>query len=137
MDPNSGFAYWALGRAYTEKGMYPEAIIAFKKSIPLSGTSPDELASLGCAYARSGRKADARKIVEDLKEQSKRKYIAPSVIAEIYTALGEKDQAFAWLDKAYEDHDFILVLLKIEPSFDGLRSDPRFAALLKRIGLES
>jgi serine/threonine-protein kinase len=137
MDPNSGFAYWALGRAYTQKGMYADAITALQKSIPLSGDSPDEPASLGCVYARSGRKAEALKIVEDLKEQSKRKYIAPSVIAELYTALGEKDQAFAWLDKAYEDHDFILVLLKGEPTFDNLRSDPRFTALLKRIGLDS
>jgi len=70
-------------------------------------------------------------------KQSKRKYIAPSVIAELYVALGEKDQAFAWLDKAYEEHDFILVLLKVQPSLDSLRSDPRFAVLLKRIGLES
>jgi len=137
MDPNSGFAYWALGRSYTEKGMYPEAITAFKKSIPLSGDSPDEPASLGCVYARSGRKAEARKIVEELKELSKRRYIAPSVIAELYTALGEKELAFVWLDKAYEDHDFILVLLKVEPTFDNLRSDPRFTALLKRIGLDS
>ena len=137
LDPNSGFAYWALGRAYTEKGMYEEAVTALQKSIPLSGDSPDETASLGCVYARSGRKAEARKIVEDLKELSKRRYIAASVIAQLYVALGEKDQAFAWLDKAYDDHDFILVLLKVEPSFDGLRSDPRFAALLKRIGLES
>lgn len=117
--------------------MYEEAVTALQKSIPLSGDSPDETASLGCVYARSGRKAEARKIVEDLKELSKRRYIAASVIAQLYVALGEKDQAFAWLDKAYDDHDFILVLLKVEPSFDGLRSDPRFAALLKRIGLES
>jgi serine/threonine protein kinase/tetratricopeptide (TPR) repeat protein len=137
LEPNSGFAYWALGRAYTEKGMYAEAVTAFQKSIPLSGDSPDETASLGCVYARSGRKAEARKIVEDLKELSKRRYIAASVIAQLYVALGDKDQAFAWLGKAYEDHDFILVLLKVEPSFDSLRSDPRFAALLKRIGLES
>jgi serine/threonine-protein kinase len=136
LDPNSGFAYWALGRAYTEKGMYAEAVTAFQKSIPLSGDSPDETASLGCVYARSGRKGEARKIVEDLKELSKRRYIAASVIAQLYVALGDKDQAFVWLDKAYDDHDFILVLLKVEPSFDGLRSDPRFAALLKRIGLE-
>jgi hypothetical protein len=52
-------------------------------------------------------------------------------------ALGEKELAFVWLDKAYEDHDFILVLLKVEPTFDNLRSDPRFTALLKRIGLDS
>lgn len=77
------------------------------------------------------------KILEDLKELTKRRYIAPCVIAELYVALGEKDQAFAWLDKAYEEHDFILVLLKVEPTFDNLRSEPRFAVLLKRIGLES
>ena len=137
MDPNSGFAYWALGRAYTEKGMSAEAITAFQKAIPLSGDSPDESASLGCVYARSGKKAEARKIVEDLKELSRKKYIAPSVIAQLYVALGEKDQAFAWLDKAYEEHDFILVMLKVEPTFDNLRSDPRFTVLLKRIGLET
>jgi tetratricopeptide (TPR) repeat protein len=137
MDPNSGFAYWALGRTYTEKGLYAEAITAFLKSIPLSGDSPDELASLGCVYARSGKRDEARKIVEDLKEKAKKRYIAPSVIAELYVALGEKDQAFAWLDKAYEDHDFLLVLLKIQSTFDNLRSDPRFTVLLKRIGLET
>ena len=136
MDPNSGFAYWALGRAYLEKGMYADAIAAFQKALPLSGDSPDESASLGCAYARSGRKAEARKIIDELKEQSKRRYIAPSVIAAIYADLGEKDEGFIWLDKAYEEHDFILVLLKVEPMFDKLRSDPRFTALLKRVGLE-
>jgi eukaryotic-like serine/threonine-protein kinase len=137
MDPNSGFAYWALGRAYTEKGMYAEAITAFQKSIPLSGDSPDEPASLGCVYARSGRRAEARKIVEDLKKLAKKKYIAPTVFAELYVALGDKDQAFDWLDKAYDAHDFILVSLKVEPTFDNLRSDARFTALLKRIGLGS
>jgi len=136
MDPNSGFAYWALGRAYLEKGMYADAIAAFQKAIPLSGDSPDESASLGCAYARSGRKAEARTIIDDLKEQSKRRYIAPSVIAAIYADLGEKDEGFIWLDMAYEEHDFILVLLKVEPMFDKLRSDPRFTVLLKRVGLE-
>ena len=136
MDPNSGFAYWALGRVYLEKGMHADAIAAFQKAIPLSGDSPDESASLGCAYARSGRKAEARKIIDHLKELSKRRYIAPSVIAAIYADLGEKDEGFMWLDKAYEEHDFILVLLKVEPMFDKLRSDPRFTLLLKRVGLE-
>jgi TolB-like protein/tetratricopeptide (TPR) repeat protein len=136
MDPNFGFGYWELGRAYTEKGMYAEAIAAFQKAIPLSGDSPDESASLGCAYAQSGRKAEARKIIDDLKEQAKKRYIAPSVIAAIYADLGEKDQGFIWLDKAYEEHDFILVLLKVEPMFDKLRTDPRFTVLLKRVGLE-
>lgn len=136
MDPNFGFGHWALGRAYAEKGMYEQAIASFQKAIPLSGDSPDEPAELGRAYARSGRKAEARKIADDLKEQSKRRYIAPCVIASLYAALGEKDQAFIWLDKAYDAHDFILVMLKVEPMFDDLRSDPRFTVLLKRVGLE-
>jgi serine/threonine-protein kinase len=136
MDPNSGFAHWALGRAYVEKGLYGEAIAAFQKAIPLSGDSPDEWASLACAYAQSGRKTEARKIIDDLKEQSKKRYVAPSVIAATYAALGERDQGFVWLDKAYDEHDFILVLLKVEPMFDKLRTDPRFTVLLKRVGLE-
>jgi tetratricopeptide (TPR) repeat protein len=115
--------------------MYEEAIAAFQKAIPLSGGSPDEPAELARAYARSGRQAEARKIIADLQEQSKRRYVAPTVIASIYAALGEKDQAFVWLDKAYDEHDFILVLLKVEPMFDDLRSDPRFTAQLQRVGL--
>jgi len=137
MDPNSGFAYWALGRAYLEKGMYEQAIASFQKAIPLSGDSPDEPAELARAYAKSDRKTEARRIADDLKEQSKRRYISPCVIASIYAALGEKDQAFVWLEKAYEAHDFLLVLLKVEPMFDNLRSDPRFTILLKRVGLEA
>jgi hypothetical protein len=82
-------------------------------------------------------KAEARKILDELKEQSKRRYVAPTVLAAIYGALGEKDQAFILLDKAYDEHDSILVQLKVEPIFDELRSDPRFAVLLKRLGLES
>jgi hypothetical protein len=69
-----------------------------------------------------------------LKLQSKRKYIAPSVFASLYGALGESDQAFAWLDKAYEERDNAMVLLKVEPMFDPLRSDPRFTDLLRRVG---
>jgi serine/threonine-protein kinase len=136
MDPNFGFTYWALGRAYLAKDMYEEAIAAFKKSIPLSGDSPDEPAELARAYALSGRKAEARKIINELKEQSRKRYISPTVIAFIHAALGEKDEAFNLLEQAYDDRDFVLVLAKIEPAFDPLRSDPRFAALLKRVGLE-
>ena len=135
MDPNFGFAHWALGRAYTQKGMYEQAIAAFQKAIPLSGDSPDEPAMLARVYALSGRKAEARKILDDLKKRSNRSYVAQTVMASIYAALGEKDQAFVWLDKAYDEHDAILVQLRVEPMFDQLRSDPRFTVLLKRVGL--
>src|SRR5262249_48597123 len=117
--------------------MYEEAIESLKKSIPLSGDSPDEPAELGRAYALSGRKAEAHKIVDDLTQESRKRYIAPSVIASIHAALGEKDRAFELLEKAFENHDFILTLLKVEPMFDNLRTDPRFMLLLKRVGLNT
>jgi serine/threonine-protein kinase len=136
MDPNSGFVYWAIGRAYTEKAMYEPAIAAFQKSIPLSGDSPDEAASLAYAYARSGKLKEARQVINDLQERSQKRYVSPTVIAIIYAALGEHDQAFAWLEKAYDGRDSILVFLKVEPPFDKLRSDPRFERLLQRVGLK-
>ncbi len=135
MDSNSGFAHWAMGNAYVNKGMYQEAIAEYQKAIPLSGDSPDEPASLGYAYALSGRRQEALQIIDDLKWQSKRSYISPTLIAIVYTGLGEKEQAFKWLDKAYNGQDSNLVYLKVDPMFDNLRSDPRYADLLRRVGL--
>jgi TolB-like protein/Tfp pilus assembly protein PilF len=135
MDPNSGFAHWALGNVYVNKGMYEEAIAEYKASIPLSGDSPDEPASLAYAYALSGKRREAQAILNELKERSTRQYISPTIIAFIYAGLGEKDNAFAWLDKAFDRQDFILVFLKVDPTFDRLRSDSRFPDLMRRVGL--
>ena len=135
MDPNSGFAHWALGNAYVQKGMYEEAIGEYKRAIPLSGDSPDELASLGYAYALSGKRREAQAVIAELQERSTRSYISPTIIAFIYAGLGENDRAFAWLEKAFDGRDFILVLLKADPTFDRLRPDPRFADLVRRVGL--
>jgi serine/threonine-protein kinase len=134
MDPNSGIGHWALGNAYVQKGNYGEAITQYKKAITLSGDSPDELASLGYVYALSGKRREAQSVIEELKERSKRRYISPTIIAFIYAGLGEKDEAFAWLEKAYAGRDFILVFLTVDPTFDPLRSDPRFAELVRRVG---
>jgi serine/threonine-protein kinase len=135
MDPNLGFAHWLLGLAYTQKGMYEPAILALQRSIPLSGDSLDEPASLAHAYALSGNRGEARKILDELKQQAKHKYLSPTVIAALYGALGEENQAFAWLDKAYDERDSLLIGLRVEPMFDPLRSDPRFTDLLRRVGL--
>ncbi len=135
MDPNSGFTHWALGNVYVQKKSYEEAIAEYHKAIPLSGDSPDEPASLACAYALSGKTREARLVLDDLSTRSKRRYISPTVIAFIYIALGEKDEAFSLLDKAFEGRDFLLVLLNQDPLFDGLRSDARFADLVRRVGL--
>ncbi len=135
MDSNSGFTHWAIGNVYVQKGMYQEAIAEYQKAIPLSGDSPDEPASLAYTYALSGRRQEALRIIDDLKERSKRSYISPSTMAFIYIGLAEKNQAFELLDKAYNERDILLVLLKVEPMFDPLRSDPRFQDLLRRVGL--
>lgn len=136
MDPNSGFAHWALGNAYSGEGMYEEAVAEYKKAIPLSGDSPDELASLGYVYGLSGRRREAQEVLDELIERSKRRYISPTVVASLHAALGNNDAAFAWLEKAIAARDFILVSLKVDPIFDRLRSDPRFAELVRRVGLQ-
>ena len=133
MDPNSGLAHWGIGNVYVQKAMYEEAISEYQKAIPLSGDSPDELASLGYAYALSGKKREAQSVIEELKERSKRRYISPTIIAFIYGGMGKKDEAFEWLEKSYNGRDFILVLLRVDPTFDPLRSDARFADLMRQV----
>ena len=135
MDSNSGFTHWALGRPLLAQGKFNDAIAEFQKAIPLSGDSPDEPAELARAYALAGRRDEALKIIEELKKLSERKHVASTVIASIYIALGDKNRAFVFLNKAFDERDFLLILLKTEPMFDPLRSDPRFAELVRRVGL--
>jgi TolB-like protein/DNA-binding winged helix-turn-helix (wHTH) protein/Flp pilus assembly protein TadD len=133
MDPNSWRGYERLGWAYERKGMYKEAIVAFQKAVNVSG-EPRSLTNLGCAYAAAGKRKEARKLVERLQELSKRRYVSAMHIAMIYAALGEKEAAFEWLDKAYERREN-LIWLKAEGRFEKLYGDPRFTDLLRRVGL--
>lgn len=140
LDPNSFPARRYLGLAYQQKGMYPQAIAEFQKGVKLSG-SPLMLALLGHAYAVSGKTADARQVLNDLRELAEspvaesRRYVSPYTVAAIYTGLGEKDQTFKWLERAYEERDVWLMNLKVDPVFAKLRSDKRFQDLLTRAGL--
>jgi serine/threonine-protein kinase len=135
MDHNYSEAHFFLGPAFEQKGMYQEAIAEFQKAIELSGGSPEALSGLGHAYAVSGKRDKARQVIDELKQLSTRRYIDPALIAVIYAGLGEKDEAFRWLEKAYEDRSSWLVHAKAEPGFDPLRSDLRFTDLLRRVGL--
>ena len=118
------------------KGAFTEAIAEFQRAISLSPNLTQYKAGLGHAYARAGKSAEARKLLSELKEESKRRYVSWSDFAAIYAGLGEKDQAFACLEKAYEQRDTKLVTRgSLNPLLDPLRSDPRFADLLRRIGL--
>jgi tetratricopeptide (TPR) repeat protein len=134
LDPNSFPARRYIGLAYEQKGMYPQAIAEFQKGVKISG-SPLMLALLGHAYAASGKTAEARQVLTDLHELETRRYVSPYTVAAIHTGLGEKDQAFKWLERAYEERDVWLMNLKVDPVFAKLRSDKRFQDLLTRAGL--
>lgn len=135
MDPNFYPARIRLGATYKEKGMYQQAIDELSKASETSGHYAESLSLIGYVYARTGRQADAQKIVDRLKERSRRRYVSPYHIAIVYSGLGQKDLAFEWLEKAYEDRSFLLTFIKVSPEFGQLRSDPRFADLLRRLNL--
>ncbi len=124
-----------LGLAYTQKKMYAEAIAEFQKSVAASGGSPIVKAELGHAYAASGNRVEAEKVIEELMRVSNERYISPYYVAMIYAGLGDKEKAFEWLDRAYEDRADYLVYLKVDPRFDPLQSDERFQQMLQKIGL--
>jgi TolB-like protein/DNA-binding winged helix-turn-helix (wHTH) protein/Tfp pilus assembly protein PilF len=137
LDQNFPPAHNFLPAAYEQKAMYSEAIAGFKSSIPLTAGSESTLskAGLGHVYGVTGRKSDARTVLGELKQTSGKEYLPATSIALIYAGLGEKDQAFAWLDKGYKQRAFQVQWIGIEPRWDSLRSDPRFKDLLHRIGL--
>jgi TolB-like protein/Tfp pilus assembly protein PilF len=134
LDPNFHVAYGVIGETYTQKGMYKEAIAALQKAISLS-PGPDVLARLGYAYAVAGQRNQAKEVLNELQNLSRRRYIEPASRAIIYTGLAEREQAFAWLERAFEDRNELLVMLKVDPRLDTLRSDSRFTELLRRVGL--
>jgi tetratricopeptide (TPR) repeat protein len=132
LEPRFWPAHLYIGKTLAEQGQFQEAIEELKKA---GDFTAEPYATIGYVYGRMGRGADARKVIADLQEQSKKGYVAPSNFAKIYIGLGDKDQAFAWLEKGYQQHDFWLSFLKGDPIFDSLRSDPRFPDLVRRIGL--
>ena len=134
IDSNFAPARRALEAVYEQRGMYKEAVAEWQKALTLSG-NPELAASVGEDYAKSGYKAVMLNWVEGLKELSKREYVSSYGVAQVYARLGEKEQAFAWLERAYQERDTGLVLLKVEPAFDNMRADPRFRNLMERVGL--
>ena len=120
-----------MGVIYAEKGQYSESIAEFQKI----GDQPHALGHMGNAYARMGRVAEARDMIAKLREHVKKSGIGRYEIALVYAGLGEKNEAFAWLDQSFAAHDKGLTYLKVDPCIDPLRTDPRFASLVKRVGL--
>ena len=133
INPNYGWAHAVLGRIYLVISMYDKAITEFHIATTMSrGYLPE----LGNAYALAGEKEMALEVLEELITQSRQRYVSSYGIAQVYAGLGEKEKAFEYLDKAYEQRDPNLYSLKIDSRFESLRSDPRFKAFLKKMGLE-
>ncbi len=136
LDPYYWFDHCFLGRAYEQKGRLAEAIGEFQRALELDKEQAEIWSGLGHAFALSGKKAEAQKVIDHLKETSTDSYVAPYNLAVIYAGLGEKDQVFAWLNRAYDERSYLLALyLTTDSRLDNLHSDPRFADLRRRIGL--
>jgi serine/threonine-protein kinase len=131
---NNGRYTAALGRVYRLKGMYPEAILSYQKDVELSGGAPGSLSELGYTYGVSGKRDKAFEILERLKQLSKRRRVKAFQFALVYVGLGEKDRAFDWLQKGFADHDIDPGNLR-RKEMESIRSDPRYAELMRGIGL--
>ena len=125
------YAAWA----YLQKGMHPEAIAALRSALNSLERDPEIEGELGHALAVAGRRAEALAILEGLGHLSATRYVSPYSVALVHAGLGNRDQALAWLDKAYAERSDYMPYLRLEPMLDGLRSDHRFAALVRRVGL--
>jgi serine/threonine-protein kinase len=134
LEPNFPTAHFFLGRAYEAKGMYHEAVVAYMTSGKLSGVPHTELAKMNEAYAKAGWKGFVQANLDRTMRDSNSKS-PPYVIAGFYARLGRKDEALAMLQKGYEDRDFRMTLLSVDYEFDSFRSDPRFAGLVRKMGL--
>jgi TolB-like protein/DNA-binding winged helix-turn-helix (wHTH) protein/Tfp pilus assembly protein PilF len=132
LDPNFSMGHWCLGQVYLAQRQYAEATAELRRANEL-GTTPLIVGDLGCAYAASGKKTEARAILHSLESKSQFNYVSPYLIATIYSQLGEKDQAFKWLERAYDARD--ISYLVPDPMMDPLRSDSRFANLIQRLHL--
>jgi tetratricopeptide (TPR) repeat protein len=135
LEPHFNPAYLYLGQAYEQKKMYEQAIATYQNGMTQAERNPQLIGALGHAYALAGERDKALKALAELRARSKQSYISPYWSAIIYVGLGDKEQAFAWLEKAFQDRSSLLIWLKVEPLFDPLREEPRFQDLRRRVGV--
>ncbi len=135
MSPNFWPSIMTIGQAYAAKRELPRAIEQFQQARKIEPDAPWPLAELGHAYAVSGKKVEAEKALQELLAWRKRTYITTYHMAQVYLGLGNRDQAMANLEKAYEERSTLITFLPMDPEMDPLRADPRFKDLLKKVGL--
>jgi TolB-like protein/DNA-binding SARP family transcriptional activator len=134
-DPAFAGAHVTLGRVYIQQGRLAEAIGEFQEAVELRGRNALDVAYLASAYAVAGKRSEAQRLLVELEGRSRREYVPPTVLAIVYTGLGQDGRAFDWLDRAVVEHDGWLAEAIFYPTFDPLRSHPRYAPLLQALGL--
>jgi tetratricopeptide (TPR) repeat protein len=135
-DPKLSLARWGIGLTYEQKGMRSEALDSLTQATKLS-KSLNLLASLGHAQGLFGQPAPARQVLTVLEDRSRKNYVPSYYFAIVHTGLGDKERAFEWLEKAYQERSTVLAYLRIDPRLAPLRSDPRYAELVRRLGFPS
>ena len=136
LDPNFWFAHVFASDAYIEKGLFAEAVAEARKARELSGSVSQPFSFLGYALAKSGKREEARAVLEELLKLSTERYVPPYYVALIHKGLGEHNEAIAWLERGYEQRDPRMVFLKSEQKWNDMHADPRFQDLLRRVGLK-
>ena len=134
MDPKFPEAHFQLALAYEAKRMYGEALREFELARELF-KDPTMIGWSGRVYALMGNRDQALRVAEGLKQTAKERYVSPYMLAIIYTALGDKEQAYEWLDRVYDERSYYVTWLKVDPVFDSLRADPRFIDFMRKVGL--
>jgi predicted Zn-dependent protease len=136
VQPGNAVAHWFLGYALIAHGQSEQAIPVLERAVLLSDRSPAVIGVLVRAYVHAGRRADAIRLLGELNKRRETGYVSSAAFVNAYLGLGDKEQAFAWLERAYQENSAILQFLKVHPHFDPLRNDPRFADLIRRVGLD-
>src|SRR5262249_20890507 len=134
--PDFSPAHSFLSQAYEYSGFYDEALAECRRAIDLAKSDHFLLLQLAHIYAMSGKRAESRRLLAEITNEPQRRYFPRTHIAIVYVALGDRERALEWLDKAYSERDWGLVGLKVFPELDDVRSDPRFSDLLKRMNLQ-
>ena len=134
--PDSAGSYLTLGFALMGNGQSQEAIPVLEKSVSMVNRSPGPVGLLASAYARAGHRAEAIRLIDELKRRRETGYVPTGAFINAYLGLADYDEAFVWFERAYQEQSNILQYLKVHPFFDPVRNDPRFVDLVRRVGLE-
>jgi tetratricopeptide (TPR) repeat protein len=133
MDPNYMLGHFNLGMIFTARGAYEDALTALGRAIGYAPDFADALGVLGYAYSRAGKTVEAQAVGTELQRLSSKTYISGAVRALYHLGLGERERALTELERAYADRSWLVTLLKVDPLYDELRSEPRFQSLLRRL----